>query len=103
MNRNSRASAAATAITTTTMNVSLGVNSRVVPPTVYPRSENAAGNERGMLPQIIPAIATISVYRPSVRITAFSGGAFSTRRTTTRSMIAPSTKPAASATTKPST
>ena len=57
-----------------------------------------------MLPQIIPAIATISVYRPSVRITAFSGGAFSTGRTTTvRSTTAPSTKPAASATAKPST
>ena len=56
-----------------------------------------------MLPQIIPAIATISVYRPRVRITGFSGGAFSTGRTMTRSTTAPSTKPAASATTNPST
>ena len=56
-----------------------------------------------MLPQIIPAIATISVYSPSVRITAFSGGAFSTGRTTTRSTTAPSTNPAQSATTNPST
>ena len=56
-----------------------------------------------MLPQIIPAIATISVYRPSVRITGFSGGAFSTGRTMTRSTTAPRTKPAASATTNPST
>ena len=48
-------------ITTSTMNVSLGVNSRLVPPTLYPRRENAAGKERGVLPQIIPAIATSSV------------------------------------------
>src|SRR5215472_12963531 len=101
--RNRNARATATAITTSTMNVSLGVNSRLVPPTRYPRSENAAGNDRGVLPQIIPAMATSSVYRPRVRMTAFSGGAFSTGRTTTRSTTAPSTNPDASATANPST
>ena len=54
-----------------------------------------------MLPQIIPAIATSSVYRPSVRITGFSGGAFSTGRISTRSTIAPNTRPDSSATMNP--
>jgi hypothetical protein len=48
----------------------------------------------------MPAMATISVYSPRVRITAFRGGAFSTGRTTTRSTIAPMTNPEASATTR---
>ena len=46
-----------------------------------------------MLPQIIPATATSSVYSPSVRITAFSGGAFSTGRISTRSTTAPEHQP----------
>ena len=49
------------------------------------------------------ATATSSVYSPSVRITALSGGAVSTGRTSTRSTTAPSTKPLASATTNPTT
>src|SRR5947209_5767434 len=100
--RNSSASSTATTTTTSTMNVSFGVNSRVVPPTLYPWSENAAGKERGVLPQIIPAPATSSVYRPRVTITAFSGGADSTGRIRTRSTTAPSISPEASATKNPS-
>ena len=56
-----------------------------------------------MLPQIIPAAATSSVYSPSVTITALSGGPPSTRRISTRSTIAPRANPDTSATAKPST
>ena len=35
------------------------------------------------MPQIIPASATSNVYRPSVRMTAFNGGAFSIGRALT--------------------
>ena len=55
------------------------------------------------MPQIIPAIATSSVYSPRVSITAFKGGACSTGRTTTRSSTAPRTNPDAKATARPST
>jgi hypothetical protein len=84
------------------MNVSFGVNSSRVPPTSYPRIEKAAGNDRGELPQIIPAIATSKTYRPSVTITALIGGACSTGRISTRSTTAPRTRPDTSAAAKPS-
>jgi hypothetical protein len=63
--------------------------------------ENAGGNDFGLPPQIIPAIASRRMSRPSVTITALSGGAPSTQRITTRSTSAPSTSPAASAAAKP--
>ena len=83
------------------MNRSAGLKSTVWPPTLKPLIENAGGNERGLPPQTIPANACSSTSRPSVTMIAFSGGAPSIGRITTRSTTAPSTSPDASATRKP--
>src|SRR5947209_11600340 len=63
--------------------------------------ENAGGNDFGVPPQIIPASPCNRISRPSVTITAFSGGPPSTNRITPRSTTTPSSTPAASATKKP--
>ena len=83
------------------MKRSNGLNRNVCPPTLKPLIENAGGNERGLPPQIIPAKACSSTSRPSVTMIAFSGGAPSIGRITTRSITAPSTRPLASAMRKP--
>ena len=93
---------AATARTATTVKRSCGENRRWCPPTTYPRIENAGGKERGVPPQIMPASACSRMSRPSVTITALSGGPPSTGRISTRSTIAPITKPQTRATTNPS-
>ena len=78
----------------------LGVRPIVVPPKVKPLSPNGAGKDWNSEPATIAISASMATNRPRVTITALSSGPPSTGRTITRSMTAPSTKPAASATTK---
>ena len=73
-----------------------------VPPAVRSMRENGAGNDCTCAPKSMGASASRKMSKPSVRITALSAGRDSTGRTSTRSVTAPSARPAANAMTKPS-
>ncbi len=97
-------SSSATMVSSTapTTKMSNGEMKSCVPPALRSTRENAAGKDLTWPPNNIGASASRKMSSPSVRITTLSAGRDSTGLTRSRSTPAPSTKPAASATTNAS-
>ena len=98
---NAAASASVVTSTAATTNTSKRDTPIGVVPILSPVIENAAGNDRYWPPKKMPARPSSRMSSPMVTITALSGGLFMVGRMTVSWHTAPSTTPAASATTKP--